>query len=261
MPGKSTENNFRSFTNKRWKLKEFNERDAELISQNYNFDFLLAKLFSIRNIDIDQIGAYINPSLKEHMPDPNTITDMEKGVARVIEAITDNEKIAVFGDYDVDGSTSTSIIINYFYHLKMSIDFHIPNRFTEGYGPNIKSFKNFKNKGVKVIFTVDCGTMSFDEMKYSKQEGLDVIILDHHQAEVRLPEAFAVINPNRIDDNSGLNYLSAVGVTFMFLIGLNRKLRELNWFSDNNIKEPNLISFLDIVALGTICDAVPPNRA
>ena len=257
MLDKITEDNFRSFTNKRWKLKEFNERDAELISQNYDFDYLLAKLFSIRNINVDEISAYINPSLKKHMPDPNILMDMEKGVNRVINAIIDNEKIAVFGDYDVDGSTSSSIIINYFHYLKMNIDFHIPNRFTEGYGPNITSFKNFKDKGVKVIFTVDCGTMSFDEMKYSKEENLDVIVLDHHQAEIKLPEAFAVINPNRLDDNSGLNYLSAVGVTFMFLIGLNRKLRELNWFSKNNIKEPNLISFLDIVALGTICDAVP----
>ena len=253
----SPEENFRSYTKKKWQLKEFDERITELIVQKYNLDYLLAKLFSIRNIDIDEIHEYINPSLKDHMPDPSILEDMNIAIERVVDGIKKNEKIAVFGDYDVDGSTSCSILVNYFKKINIDILFHIPNRFTEGYGPNIESFKNFKSKDVSIIFTVDCGTMSFDEMSFSKQEKLDVIILDHHQAEINLPEAYAVINPNRIDDKSGLTYLSAAGVTFMFLIALNRKLRNLNWFEENNIKEPNLLVLLDLVALSTICDAVP----
>ena len=251
------EEDFRSYTNKKWQLKKFDERIAELISQKYDLDYLSAKLFSIRNINVDEIHEYINPSLKDHTPDPSILKDMNIAIERVVDGIRKKEKIAVFGDYDVDGSTSCSILVNYFKKINTDIVYHIPNRFTEGYGPNIESFRNFKNRDVKIVFTVDCGTMSFDEMSYSKQEKLDVIILDHHQAEINLPEAYAVINPNRIDDKSGLTYLSAAGVTFMFLIALNRKLRELNWFEENDIKEPNLLSLLDLVALSTICDAVP----
>ena len=252
-----TEDNFSSYTNKKWKLKNFNEREVELICQNFDFDFLSAKLFNIRNIGIEEINSYINPSLKDHMPDPDTLKDMDKSVDRVYQAIIGNEKIAVFGDYDVDGSTSSSIFINYFNHIGIGIDFHIPDRFTEGYGPNISSFQKFINKNVSIIFTLDCGTMAFKEMEFAKQAELDVIIIDHHQPEINLPNAYAIINPNRLDDTSGLNHLAAVGVTFMFLIALNRKLRMSNWFRENNISEPKMISHLDLVALGTVCDVVP----
>ena len=139
----SPEENFRSYTKKKWQLKEFDERITELIVQKYNLDYLLAKLFSIRNIDVDEIHEYINPSLKDHMPDPSILEDMNIAIERVVDGIKKNEKIAVFGDYDVDGSTSCSILVNYFKKINIDILFHIPNRFTEGYGPNIESFKNF----------------------------------------------------------------------------------------------------------------------
>ena len=251
------EEDFRSYTNKKWQLKEFDERITELIVQKYNLDYLLAKLFSIRNIDVDEIHEYINPSLKDHMPDPSILEDMNIAIERVVDGIKKNEKIAVFGDYDVDGSTSCSILVNYFKKINIDILFHIPNRFTEGYGPNIESFKNFKSKDVSIIFTVDCGTMSHEEIEFANQNKLDIVVLDHHQPEINLPKAFALINPNRLDDTSGLNYLAAVGVTYMFIIGINRKLRKEGWFKKNDIEEPNLISFLDVAALGTVCDAVP----
>ena len=257
MEEKDLQKDFLSLTNKRWKFKDFDEREAENISQNFGFSYLLAKLFSIRNINISDIDQYINPSLKDHMPDPYNLVDMEKACSRIYDSICSNEKIAIFGDYDVDGSTSTSIIINYFRSLGIELEYHIPNRFTEGYGPSKEVFSKFKKNNIKVIITVDCGTMSYDEMEFAKKENLDIIVLDHHQPEISLPEAYAIVNPNRLDDSSNLNYLAAVGVTYFFLIALNRKLRSMHWFEDNNFTEPNLISFLDITALGTICDAVP----
>ena len=257
MEEKDLQKDFLSLTNKRWKLKNFDERETENISQNFGFSYLLAKLFNIRKINISDIDQYINPSLKDHMPDPYNLVDMEKACSRIYDSISNDEKIAIFGDYDVDGSTSTSIIINYFRSLGIEVEYHIPNRFTEGYGPNKDIFSKFKQNRVKVIITVDCGTMSYDEMEFAKNEGLDVIVLDHHQPEITLPEAYAIVNPNRLDDNSNLNYLAAVGVTYLFLIAVNRKLRSMKWFENNNLTEPNLISFLDIIALGTICDAVP----
>ena len=257
MEEKDLQKDFLSLTNKCWKLKNFDERETENISQNFGFSYLLAKLFNIRKINISDIDQYINPSLKDHMPDPYNLVDMEKACSRIYDSISNDEKIAIFGDYDVDGSTSTSIIINYFRSLGIEVEYHIPNRFTEGYGPNKDIFSKFKKNRVKVIITVDCGTMSYDEMEFAKNEGLDVIVLDHHQPEITLPEAYAIVNPNRLDDNSNLNYLAAVGVTYFFLIAVNRKLRSMKWFENNNLTEPNLISFLDIIALGTICDAVP----
>ena len=257
MEEKDLQKDFLSLTNKCWKLKNFDERETENISQNFGFSYLLAKLFNIRKINISDIDQYINPSLKDHMPDPYNLVDMEKACSRIYDSISNDEKIAIFGDYDVDGSTSTSIIINYFRSLGIEVEYHIPNRFTEGYGPNKDIFSKFKQNRVKVIITVDCGTMSYDEMEFAKNEGLDVIVLDHHQPEITLPEAYAIVNPNRLDDNSNLNYLAAVGVTYLFLIAVNRKLRSMKWFENNNLTEPNLISFLDIIALGTICDAVP----
>jgi single-stranded-DNA-specific exonuclease len=257
MEEKDLQKDFLSLTNKRWKLKNFDERERENISQNFGFSYLLAKLFNIRKINISDIDQYINPSLKDHMPDPYNLVDMEKACSRIYDSISNDEKIAIFGDYDVDGSTSTSIIINYFRSLGIEVEYHIPNRFTEGYGPNKDIFSKFKQNRVKVIITVDCGTMSYDEMEFAKNEGLDVIVLDHHQPEITLPEAYAIVNPNRLDDNSNLNYLAAVGVTYLFLIAVNRKLRSMKRFENNNLTEPNLISFLDIIALGTICDAVP----
>jgi len=257
MEEKDLQKDFLSLTNKLWKFKSFDERETENISQNFGFSYLLAKLFSIRNISISDIDQYINPSLKDHMPDPYNLTDMEKACSRIYDSICNNEKVAIFGDYDVDGSTSTSIIINYFKSLGIELEYHIPNRFTEGYGPSKEIFSKFKKNNVKVIITVDCGTMSYDEMEFAKKENLDVIVLDHHQPEITLPEAYAIVNPNRLDDTSNLNYLAAVGVTYFFLIALNRKLRSMEWFANNNLAEPNMISFLDIIALGTICDAVP----
>ena len=182
---------------------------------------------------------------------------MNKAIERTYKSILTGELIGIFGDYDVDGASSTALLARYFLSLKQKIRTYIPDRQTEGYGPNNGGFKNLINNGVKIIFTVDCGTLSFEPINLAQKLDVDVIVLDHHQSDIKLPNACAIINPNRYDDTSGLNYLCAVGVCFVFLVGLNKKLRDDNWFKNNNIKEPNILNFLDLVSLGTVCDVVP----
>ena len=182
---------------------------------------------------------------------------MEKSTTITIEAITEREKIGIFGDYDVDGATSTALLGNYFSQLGINYEIYIPDRKKEGYGPSINSFKELINNDVKVIFTVDCGTLSFEAINYASEKKVDVIVLDHHQSEIKLPNAYSIINPNRLDDKSNLQYLCAAGVSFMFLVSLNRSLRLINWFKNFNFEEPDLINYLDLVSLGTVCDVVP----
>ena len=182
---------------------------------------------------------------------------MEKSSLRTYEAIIKKEKIGIFGDYDVDGASSTALLGNYLKELNLDFDIYIPDRKKEGYGPSIQSFKGFLTKKIKLIFTVDCGTLSFEAIDFAKKNNIDVIVLDHHQSEIKLPNAFSIINPNRFDDKSNLQNLCAAGVTFMFLVALNRELRIKKWFQNNKINEPDLINYLDLVSLGTVCDVVP----
>ena len=246
-----------SVSGKNWILKEYNPDDLVFFKENFSLDEITSKLLSIRKIKKEEINSFLNPSIKSFLPNPNDLIDMVKTTSRSVKIIQEKEKIGIFGDYDVDGATSTALLGNYFSELNLDYEVYIPDRKKEGYGPSIKSFEQLINKNVKVIFTVDCGTLSFDAIKYAKEKKVDVIVLDHHQSEIKLPSAFSVVNPNRIDDKSNLQYLCAAGVAFMFLVSLNRELRSLDWFKKNNIKEPNLINYLDLVSLGTICDVVP----
>jgi single-stranded-DNA-specific exonuclease len=246
-----------SISGKNWVLKKYSQEEILFLKDNFFLDEITSKLLSIRKIKKEDIKSYLNPSIKEHLPNPNTLIDMEKGTLRTIKSINTNDKIGIFGDYDVDGATSTALLGKYFTELKIPYQIYIPDRKKEGYGPTIKSFEQLINNGVKIIFTVDCGTLSFDAIEYAKKKNIDVIVLDHHQSEINLPKAYSVINPNRIDDKSNLQYLCAAGVTFMFLVSLNRKLRLNNWFRQKKINEPNLIYYLDLVSLGTVCDVVP----
>ena len=246
-----------SFSGKKWVLKKYNQEDISFIKDNYALDEITSKLLSIRKIKKEEIVSFLNPLIKNVLPNPNNLIDMQKSTLRTIKAISNNEKIAIFGDYDVDGATSTALLGNYFSKLNLDYEIYIPDRKNEGYGPSIESFKKLINKKVKIIYTVDCGTLSYGAIDYAKTNNIDVIVLDHHQSEVNLPNAFSIVNPNRFDDKSDLQYLCAAGVSFMFLISLNRELRNTNWFTQNNILEPNLIEYLDLVSLGTVCDVVP----
>ena len=246
-----------SVSGKNWVLRKYSEENSNFLKENFSLDETTSKLLSIRQIKKDEITSFLNPSIKNFLPNPYIMTDMKKSALRTIKAINKKEKLGIFGDYDVDGATSTALLGNYFSELKLEYETYIPDRKKEGYGPTINSFKELINKNVKVIFTVDCGTLSFDAINFAKENEVDVIVLDHHQSEVKLPNAFSIVNPNRLDDKSNLQYLCAAGVSFMFLVSLNRELRNENWFNDNNTKEPNLINYLDLVSLGTVCDVVP----
>ena len=246
-----------SLSGKSWILKHFSQEDLSFIKDNFSLDEITSKLLSIRKIKKEEINSFLNPSIKNILPNPNILLDMEKATLRFYQTILNKDKIGIFGDYDVDGATSTALLGNYFTELNLDYEIYIPDRKKEGYGPSVESFKELISKGVRLIFTVDCGTLSFEAIDFAKKNNIDVIVLDHHQSEIRLPKAFSIINPNRFDDSSNLNYLCAAGVTFMFLVSLNRELRKKKWFIQNQIEEPNLINSLDLVTLGTICDVVP----
>ena len=246
-----------SLSGKNWVLKKFNEEDIILLKENFSLDEITSKLLSIRQIKKDEINSFLNPLIKNFLPNPDNLIDMEKSSKRAVEAIIKKEKIGIFGDYDVDGATSTALLGNYFSELNIDYEIYIPDRKKEGYGPSVKSFQELIDKKVKIIFTVDCGTLSFEAINFAKEKNIDVIVLDHHQSEVNLPKAFSIVNPNRLDDKSNLQYLCAAGVSFMFLVSLNRKLRNDDWFNKANVKEPDLINYLDLVSLGTVCDVVP----
>ena len=246
-----------SVSGKNWIPKEFNSDDINFFKTNYFVDEIVARLLSIRKIKKEEVKFFLEPTIKSILPNPFILKDMDKAIDRTLAAIMKKEKIGIFGDYDVDGATSTAILGQYFRALNIDFEIHIPDRKTEGFGPNTKAFLEFITKGVSLIFTVDCGTLSFEPMDFAKNKNIDVIILDHHQSELKLPNAHSIVNPNRFDDRSELNYLCAAGVCFLFLIALNKRLRDQNWFVSNLINEPNLIKILDLVSLGTVCDVVP----
>ena len=246
-----------SVSNKNWIFKEYDEQDVLFFKENYSLDEITSKLLSIRKIKKENVQTFLTPSIRNFLPNPKIINDMEKSTIRTLQAISKKNKIGIFGDYDVDGAAATALLANYFSNINLPFEIYIPDRKKEGYGPSVDSFKKLINKGVKIIFTVDCGTLSFEAIDFAFKNKIDVIVLDHHQSEINLPKAFSVVNPNRLDDKSNLKYLCAAGVTFMFLVSLNKELRSINWFIQNKIMEPNLLEYLDLVALGTICDVVP----
>lgn len=245
-----------SALSKKWLLSETDARLAAGISQSFGIPEIVGRLLTARGIGFDDVENFLNPSLKAQLPDPYVMQDMEKAAKRIATAIKNGEKVAVFGDYDVDGATSSALFKRFFKSLGLDIQLYIPDRLKEGYGPNAPALLKLKENGVDLVITVDCGITSFEPLAEAKKAGLDIVVLDHHRAEADLPEADAVVNPNRLDDTSGLGQMAAVGVVFLTIIAVNRLLREEGFYK-NNIPEPRLTSWLDIVALGTVCDVVP----
>ena len=249
--------NFSSVSGKNWLFKKFDSSDVTKFTENFSLTEIVAKLLSIRKKNIDDIALFLDPKIKNLLPNPLHLKDMKSAIERTYKSIIKSELIGIFGDYDVDGASSTALLARYFLSINQKIQTYIPDRQTEGYGPNNLGFNNLISNGAKIIFTVDCGTLSFGPINFAQKLNVDVIVLDHHQSDVKLPEACAIVNPNRYDDTSELNYLCAAGVCFVFLVALNKKLRDENWFKNNNINEPNILNFLDLVSLGTVCDVVP----
>jgi len=227
-----------------------------MISQRNNISPLIGKLLNIRNIHSDQIDEFLNPEIMNSLPDPYELKDMLKSVNRIIEAINNKQKIGIIADYDVDGSTSAAIICRFLNSIKQNYILRIPNRLKSGYGPNEEILDFLESKNIKLLLTLDCGTNSkgiIDNQKYLK---FDTIVIDHHISDRFLPKIFSIINPNRFDENNIYKDLAAVGVTFLLILALRKELRIKDYYNKNNIIEPNLLNYLDLVALGTICDVV-----
>ncbi len=240
----------------RARLNERGEAMAAAIAQRHNLPELLARVLAGRGVEPESVDAFLDPTIKRLLPDPHTLTEMKAASERIADAIQRRESIAIFGDYDVDGATSSALLAHYLRQCGIEPIIHIPDRIFEGYGPNVDAIRSFAERGVKLLVTVDCGTTSLEPLTEAKKLGLDTVVIDHHQADVELPPAVAVVNPNRKDDLSGLGHLAAVGLVFVTLVALSRELRQRG-FWDETRAEPDLLSVLHLVALGTVADVVP----
>jgi single-stranded-DNA-specific exonuclease len=245
----------RSIGGKLWRPRLADDRSAMALSQRLGIPEIVGRVLAGRGVDVDTANAFLNPTLRDLMPDPNRFRDMERAVDRFLRAMQRGERIAVFGDYDVDGATSAALLCRFGRALGVDLQVYVPDRIKEGYGPNLPALRALKESGVDLVLTVDCGITAFDALAGAAEAGLDAIVLDHHVAEPRLPAAVAVVNPNRLDEDGGHGYLAAVGVTFLFLVAVNRRLRETGWYAAR--AEPDIRQWLDLVAVGTICDVVP----
>ena len=247
----------RSVTGRRWigRLDARGEGQALAIAQQTGLSELLARVLAGRGVEPQDAQTFLDPTVRTLLPDPFKLTGMQEAAARLADAATRGERVAIFGDYDVDGATSTALLTRYLRGCGLDPIVHIPDRIFEGYGPNVDAIRSFAEKGVTLLVTVDCGTTSIETLEEAQKLGMEVVVIDHHQADEKLPRAI-VVNPNRVDDLSGLGHLAAVGLVFVTLVALSRELRQRNFWSDSR-PEPDLLSSLDLVALGTIADVVP----
>lgn len=229
---------------------------AAAISQRYGLPELLGRVLAARGVDLEDVETFLEPSLKVLMPDPSTLRDMDRAAVRIADAIAKGERVAIFGDYDVDGACSSALMARFCKHHGLNTRIYIPDRLFEGYGPNVSAIEGLIRDGAQLIITVDCGTTSFEPLGHATKLGADVIVIDHHQADETLPDVAAVVNPNRQDDISGQGHLCAAGVVFLVLVAVARELRRRGHYG-TNVPEPALLELLDQVALATVCDVVP----
>lgn len=302
-------NDIISVSEKKWRERPHDPRHAISISQQLGLPEIIGRILASRNVLPHEAEMFLQPTLREFLPDPFHLKDMEKAARRIADEIITNrlqfagadserdttkqnfqEKnslqspetsgssqkpevcrgsnikstISIFGDYDVDGATSSALLVRYFRAFGIEPLVHIPDRIKEGYGPNTAALLSLKERGANIVITVDCGTLAFEPLAKAKEAGLDVIVIDHHKGERQMPECYALVNPNRFDETSQHTQLAACGVTFLLLVAINKVLRDLPDASCKPLTLPDLIQLLDIVALGTICDVVPltgANRA
>jgi single-stranded-DNA-specific exonuclease len=247
-----------SATGKLWRdrLDARGAARALAIAQRYDLPEMLARVIAGRGIDIDAVDDFLDPTIRKLMPDPFTVTQMEAAASRISDAVARREKVAIFGDYDVDGATSAALLTWHLRHCGLDPLIHIPDRIFEGYGPNVEAIRGLADKGAKLLVTVDCGTTSLEPLAEAKRLGMDVVVIDHHQCGDELPVVDALVNPNRPDDLSGLGHLAAVGLVFVTLVAVNRELRKRNFWSAE-MPEPDLLGVLHHVALGTVADVAP----
>lgn len=243
-----------SFSGRRWDLAPCDEAVARALVHTHQLPAVIARLLVSRGVGVDEAQDYLYPTLKKLLPEPFVLNSMDKAVARVMAAIKAGEKIAVYGDYDVDGSCSAALLASFLTQIHQPPRTYVPDRLTEGYGPNAPALIQLKDEGISLVITVDCGAGAVAPLTAAQEAGLDVVVLDHHATE-HMPPAVAHVNPNAGGDASGLTYVCAAGITFLFLVALNRALRQDGWYATR--PEPSLMDAIDLVGLATVCDVVP----
>lgn len=244
----------RSVGGRRWRARLADDRISLALAQRLDLPEIVGRIMAARGVGLDEAEDFLNPTLRAALPDPSRLCDMDRAAERLADAVVADERIALFGDYDVDGATASALLARVLANLGAPPRVYIPDRLKEGYGPNAPALRRLKGEGAGVVVTLDCGTTAFDALEAGTDDGLDTIVVDHHVCEPRLPKAFAVVNPSRLDDASGLQHLAAVGVAFLLAVALNRVLRARGFFRMR--PEPDLLAELDLVALGTVCDLV-----
>ncbi|MBM3561761.1 MAG: single-stranded-DNA-specific exonuclease RecJ [Alphaproteobacteria bacterium] len=251
----------RSVLGRRWRgrLDARGEAQALALTQAHGIDDFLARVIAGRGVTVAEAAGYLDPKLRDLLPDPSSLRDMDAATDRLATAIESGEQIAIFGDYDVDGACSSALLIDFWRAAGAPEPLlHIPDRIVEGYGPNVEAIRDLAGRGATLLVTVDCGATSHEAFAAARALGLDVIVLDHHQAPEVLPEAL-VVNPNRLDELSGQGALCAAGVVFLALAGLSRTLRARGWWREDR-PAPDLLAALDLVALATVADVAPLAR-
>ena len=244
-----------SFAGRAWRMRPYDEdiaRELELTGLSAS----LAQTLASRGATKDTAQDFLEPRLKHLLPDPYRFAHMERAALRFADGITQGETVAILGDYDVDGACSAALLLRYLRGLKREALLYVPDRMTEGYGPSANAVRSLRAQGASLLVTVDCGAAAHEAFAGARDCGLDAIVLDHHAVETN-PPAFAHVNPNGPDDTSGITYVCAAGLTFIFLVAVQRILRERNWFASQGLDETDLLNQLDIVALATIADVVP----
>ena len=246
----------RSVCGRRWRLRAGNIAEGQAIAERLGLPEIVGRLLAQRGVDHDHAPGFLDPRLRDQLPDPSHLRDMEVAATRLARAVREGETIAVFGDYDVDGATSTALLARFFAAVGGRTRIYVPDRLREGYGPNTPALLRLLAEGTRVVVTVDCGTNAHLPLAEAAAAGLEVIVVDHHVAEPLLPRAAAIVNPNRLDEESRQGGLAAVGVAFLLIVAVNRALRQVGWYAGDRT-EPDLMAWLDLVALGTVCDVVP----
>jgi single-stranded-DNA-specific exonuclease len=246
-----------SILNSFWVEEEHSREIVNKIIAEHNVSYILARLlFLVPGLRYEEISDFLSPKIKNLMPNPNHLLDISKAVERLHKAIINKEKITIFGDYDVDGATSSAIIHNYLKSINIQSEIYIPDRVLEGYGPNVEAMLKIAQNGTKLLITVDCGTVAFEPLEVAHNAGMDSIVIDHHLGVKEVPKSIAVINPNRLDETTTLKYLCGAGVSFMLIVALNAYLRKIGFFQENDVNEPKIMELLPLVALGTVCDVM-----
>ena len=237
-----------------WAYQKPSINFVEKIKSSFNLSNIIASIVANRNIDDKNLDYFLNPTLKNNLPDPSTLKNMDSSIKILLEKIFRNNTLGILGDYDVDGATSTAILFKYFEFIGVNAEIYIPDRIKDGYGISKNSIDHFFRKKVNLLVSLDCGTNDAEFIAYAREKGIEIIVIDHHEVK-SLGSPLSIINPKLKGDTSNLNNLCTAGLVFLFVIGLNRELRKKNFFK--NKEETNLKELLDIVAVGTICDLVP----